>query len=66
MHAHAPKQVSGQIERIVGSTIFFRTVGFIGGCAWDTGLLTVLAENTPAALYGYAINYSPDNCNDIM
>lgn len=66
MHAHAPKQVSGQIERIVGSTIFFRTVGFIGGCAWDTGLLTVPAENTPAALYGYAINYSPDNCNDIM
>jgi len=53
MQNHAPVHVNDQIEHIIGSTIFFRTVGFIGGCAFDSNELFVSDDNKPFALYGY-------------
>lgn len=41
MHSHAPKSVSGQIDRIVFQTLFFRTVGLIGGCAVKSHSLVI-------------------------
>lgn len=53
MRNHAPVHVKEQIDHIIGSTIFFRTVGFIGGCAFDSNEIFLSDDNEPLALYGY-------------
>lgn len=51
MRTHAPKSVGDQIERIVFQTLFFRTVGLIGGYAVQSGSLALPDFEGPAALY---------------
>lgn len=51
MHIHAPKSVREQIERIVFQTLFFRTAGFIGGCAVKHGVLVIPDFDGAAAMY---------------
>lgn len=51
MYIHAPKSVSGQIDRILFQTLFFRTVGLIGGCAVKSGVLVIPDFEGPAAMY---------------
>lgn len=55
MHEHAPKAVSGQVDRIVFQTLIFRTVGLIGGCAVKSGALTLPDFDGPAAMYVRAL-----------
>lgn len=51
MHTHAPKNVDTQIDGIMFQTLFFRTVGFIGGCAVESGSLALPDFEGPAAIY---------------
>ena len=51
MKAHAPKRLGEMVDRIVFQTLFFRTVGLIGGCAVQSGLLALPDFDGPAALY---------------
>lgn len=51
MHSHAPKNVSGQIDRIVFQTLFFRTVGLIGACAVKSSSLIIPDFEGPVAMY---------------
>ena len=51
MHMHAPKSVETQIEPIIAQTLLFRAVGLIGGCAVDSGELSLPAFDGPAAMY---------------
>ncbi len=51
MHSHAPKNVGDQVDRIVFQTLFFRTVGLIGGCAVRSYALTLPDFDGPAAMY---------------
>ncbi len=53
MQNHAPVHVKEQIDHIIGSTIFFRTVGYIGACAFETNEIFVSDDNNPLALYAY-------------
>lgn len=50
MKAHAPKQIEGQVERIVYQTLLFRTAGLLGGCAVQSGELAVPEFEGPAAV----------------
>lgn len=50
MRVHAPKSVVGQIDRIVFQTLFFRTVGLIGGFAVRSGELALPDFDGPAAV----------------
>ena len=65
MRSHAPEHVSDQVERIVGSTVFFRTVGFIGGCAAESGEVTIPEDDKAVALYAYPCKYIAENCGDV-
>ncbi len=65
MRSHAPDHVCNQIDHIVGSTIFFRTVGFIGGCAADSGAIFVPEDDNAVALYAYRTKYSEEKCGDV-
>lgn len=56
MKQHAPKSVADIIEKIIGLTLFFRTVGFIGKCAVDSGELTVPDDEKPIAVFAYELN----------
>lgn len=59
MHAHAPKSIADQIDRIVFQTLLFDTVGLIGACAvrsemlpmpdFDGAAPVLVRENTEAA-----------------
>ena len=51
MKAHAPKRLGEQVDRIMFQTLFFRTVGLIGGCAVQSGLLALPDFDGPAAMY---------------
>lgn len=51
MHTHAPKSVNEQIEHIMFQTLFFRTVGLIGGCAVKSGMFALPNFDGPAAIY---------------
>lgn len=51
MYVHAPKSVGEQIDSIIFRTLFFNTVGFIGGCAVRSGALAIPDFEGPAALY---------------
>lgn len=53
MKNHAPKSTLPIVEKIIGKTLFFRTVGFIGKCAVDTGILTVPTGEKPIAIFAY-------------
>ncbi len=55
MKSHAPKSTLPIVEKIIGKTLFFRTVGFIGKCAVDTGILTVPTDEKPIAIFAYEI-----------
>lgn len=59
MGDHAPEHVREQIGYVIGNSIFFRTVGFLGVCALDTGVITVPDDDGAAALYAYRINEKP-------
>lgn len=65
MRSHAPDHICNQIDHIVGSTIFFRTVGFIGGCAEETGEVTIPEDDKAIALYAYRTKYSEEKCGDV-
>ena len=65
MRSHSPNHVSDLVERIVGSTIFFRTVGFIGGCAAESGAVTVPEDDKAVALYAYTSKYGKEKCFDV-
>lgn len=51
MHTHAPKSIEKQIDKIVYQTLFFRTVGLIGGCAVKSGAIELPDFDGPAAMY---------------
>lgn len=53
MQNHAPSHVKERIDHVIGSTIFFRTVGFIGACAFETNAIFIPNDNNPLALYAY-------------
>lgn len=55
MKNHAPKSTLPIVEKIIGKTLFFRTVGFIGKCAVDSGILTVPADEKPIAIFAYEV-----------
>ena len=56
MKQHAPKNVETIVEKIIGKTLFFRTVGFIGRCAVDSGKLTIPGDEKPIAVFVYEIS----------
>ena len=51
MRNHAPKSVASNIDRIVFQTLFFRTVGLIGGYTVKSGAIAVPDFEGPAAVY---------------
>lgn len=51
MKGHAPKRLGELVDRVVFQTLFFRTVGLIGGCAVRSDLLALPDFDGPAALY---------------
>lgn len=57
MKVHAPVNVASQVEQIISSTIFFRTVGLFGACAVKSGAVEIPAEHdyNPIACYIYRI-----------
>lgn len=55
MGDHAPEHVKEQIGYVIGNSIFFRTVGFLGGCALDTGIITIPDGDNAASMYAYRI-----------
>ncbi len=65
MDTHAPANVKEQIAHIVGSTVFFRTVGFIGACAADSGVLALPDDDKAIALYAYRNSDSSAN-SDVL
>ena len=65
MRSHSPNHVSDLVERIVGSTIFFRAVGFIGGCAAESGAVIVPEDDKAVALYAYTSKYGKEKCFDV-
>lgn len=55
MKVHVPAHMTEAIEAVVTHTIFFRTIGLIGGCAVQAGALEIPKEEGPVALYIYPI-----------
>ena len=55
MRNHAPKAVAGEIEAVVRSVLFHRTVGLMGRMAVDSGGLHLpdAEDNLPAAIFLY-------------
>lgn len=55
MRNHAPKAVAGEIEAVVRSVLFHRTVGLMGKMAADSGELYLPEEkdNLPTAIFLY-------------
>lgn len=51
MHIHAPKALDDQIDRILYQTLFFHTLGLIGGCTIKSGALELPDFAGPAAIY---------------
>ena len=65
MRVHAPEHIRDQGEHVVGSTIFFRTVGLIGACAAESGMVDVPTHDGAVALYAYRTKYSEEKCGDV-
>ena len=55
MKVHAPSHMEKVIPWVIARTIYFRTVGLVGGCAAQSGALEFPKEPGPVALYVYAI-----------
>ncbi|MBR3825340.1 MAG: RNA polymerase sigma factor [Lachnospiraceae bacterium] len=55
MKVHAPAHMAEMIPLVIARTIYFRTVGLVGGCALQSGALELPKEPGPVALYVYAI-----------
>ena len=55
MKNHAPKSTLPIVDKIIGKTLFFRTVGFIGKCAVDSGIITIPDDEKPIAIFAYEI-----------
>lgn len=53
MRMHAPGHMGEMAAHIVSSTLFFRTVGFIGASAVRSGALTIPEDDEPIAFYVY-------------
>lgn len=51
MKVHAPKNIGGIIEKVITKTIFFRTVGLIGKCAFDSGEINIPKDDKPIAVF---------------
>lgn len=51
MRSHTPKGIQDQVEPIFFQTLYFRTVGLIGGYLPDTGIMTLPDFEGPAAMY---------------
>ena len=66
MSNHAPNHVGNQIQHIVASTIFFRTVGLIGKCAVDSGELFVPDSYEAPALYAYKYHDPTADTKNVM
>ncbi len=56
MREHAPKSVKSIIEKVIGNTLYFRTIGFIGNCIVKSGNLSLPDYDDPAAMYVYKIS----------
>lgn len=55
MKVHAPVHITEVIPYMIARTIYFRTVGLVGGCALQSGALEFPKEPGPVALYVYTI-----------
>lgn len=55
MKVHAPAHMAEVIPWVIARTIYFRTVGLVGGCALQSGCVALPKEPGPVALYVYAI-----------
>ena len=55
MKLHAPAHITEVIPYVIARTIYFRTVGLVGGCALQSGALELPKEPGPVALYVYTI-----------
>lgn len=64
MKVHAPAHMAEVIPTVIARTIYFRTVGLVGGCAVQAGALELPKEPGPVALYVYAI--TEDNKLDYL
>ena len=51
MRSHAPKAVENEIDAVMQSAIFHRTVGLMGKLAVDSGELTLPSDDLPAAAF---------------
>ncbi len=62
MSMHAPSQTDHSQESIIFGTLFFRTVGFIGGCAVKSGALPLPDFSGPAAICITKSDESSNKC----
>lgn len=53
---HAPKAVSDEVDAVLKSTIFHRTVGLMGKIAVDTGVMHVPDDDLPCAVFLYEVD----------
>ncbi|MBQ7313678.1 MAG: hypothetical protein IJW81_08865, partial [Clostridia bacterium] len=51
MKNHAPKSVAEEMDAVLKSTIFHRTVGLMGKLAVDTGGMKQPDDDLPAAVF---------------
>ena len=51
MKNHAPKAVADEVDAVLKSMIFHRTVGLLGKMAVDTGVMHVPDDDLPCAVY---------------
>ncbi len=56
LRSHAPESVAGLIPNVVGKTLFFDTVGLLGKCALDSGVLKLPDTEYPLAVFLYSTN----------
>jgi hypothetical protein len=57
MKNHAPKAVWDEVDAVLRSTIFHRTVGLMGKMAVDTGVMRVPEDDLPCAVYLFRHNF---------
>lgn len=53
MKQHAPKSVTPLVETVIGKTLFFQTVGFLGRCAVQSGELSIPNNEKPVAIFAF-------------
>lgn len=57
MKNHAPKSVAEEVDAVLRSTIFHRTVGLMGKLAVDTGEIRQPDDDLPAAVFLFETKY---------